>query len=192
MGDGGGADAALGADDRDHPPERLGAGHAEQLGYRLDEVDDAERRHQIFADSARHQLPVENDVVELAENDDLGAGVAIFGELVELREQRVAVGGRLEHDDVGRRRAAVGFDRRRRAAHVLLDMGFGHAPVGDRGADDRGDVGRFAESLDRYARHRLDLRDRPIHGRIAVDFGVSVLRLHGQSVSLSADRRRWA
>ena len=28
VGDGGGADAALGADDRDHPPERLRAGHA--------------------------------------------------------------------------------------------------------------------------------------------------------------------
>ena len=111
MGDGGSADAALGADDRDHPPEGLRAGHAEQLGDRLDEVDDAERGHQIFAHSARDQLPVENDVVELAENDDLGPRVAIFSELFELPEQRVPAGRSLENDDIRRRRGLVGFDR---------------------------------------------------------------------------------
>ena len=58
VGDGGRSDATLGADDRDHAPERLGARHGEQLRYRLDEVDDAERGHQIFADPTRNQLPV--------------------------------------------------------------------------------------------------------------------------------------
>ena len=71
----------------------------------------------------------------------------------------LAVGGRLEHDHVGRRRAAIGFDRRGGAAHVLLDVGLGHAPVGDRGLDDRRGFRRLAERLDRHARHRIDLRD---------------------------------
>ena len=74
--DGRSADAALGADHRDDPAERLGARRAEQMGDRLDEFDDAERRDQIFADPARDQLAIENDVVELAKDDDLGAGVA--------------------------------------------------------------------------------------------------------------------
>ena len=85
-----GADATLGADDRDHPSQRLRARHAEQLGHRLDEVHDAKRRHQIFADPAGDQLAIENDVVELAEDDHLGPGVAKLGQLLELPEQRVA------------------------------------------------------------------------------------------------------
>ena len=158
VGDGGGSNSPLGANDRDHTPKGLRAGHREQLGYRLDEVDDAERRHQIFADPTRHQLPVENDVIELAENDDLGPRIAIFSELFELAEQRLPTRGGFEHDDIRRRRAFVGFNRRRRAAHVLLDMRLGHSAIGYRGADDGCDIGRFAKRLDRHARHRLDLR----------------------------------
>ena len=41
----------------------------------------------------------------------------------------------------GRRRVAIGLHRRRRAAHVLFDMGLAHAPVADRGLDDRGGLG---------------------------------------------------
>ncbi len=115
MGDGGGSDAPLGANDRDHPPERLGARDAEQLGYRLDEVHHAKRGHQIFADATRDQLPVEDDVVELAENDDLGPCVAIFGELLQLREQRVATRRSLENDNIRRRRTLVSLDRSGRA-----------------------------------------------------------------------------
>ena len=79
-------DSPLGADDRDHPPKGLGALHAEQLGHRLDEVDDAKRRHQIFADPARDKLSIENDVIELAKDDHLGPGVAILRQLLELLE----------------------------------------------------------------------------------------------------------
>ena len=177
-----GADAALGADDRDHPPERLRARHAEQLGHRLDEVHDAKRRHQIFADPARDQLAIENDVVELAEDDHLGPGVAKLRQLLELPEQRVAACWSLEHDHVRRRRAPIGFDRGRRAAHVQLDMRLGHSAIGHRGADDGGQIGRFAERLDRYARHRIDLRDRTIGRRPVVDSVAGGKRPHGFTV----------
>ena len=159
MGDRRSADAALGADHRDDAAERFGPGNAEQVGDGLDEFDRGERRDEIFADAARHQLAVEDDVVDPAEHDDLGARVAEVRQLLELLDQQIAVGGRLEHDDVGRRRAAIGFDRRSGAAHVLLDVGLGHAPVGDRGLDDRRGLRRLAERLDRHARHRIDLRD---------------------------------
>jgi hypothetical protein len=133
---------------------------------------------------ARHQLPVENDVVELAKNDDLGPGVTIFSELFELREQRIPAGGGLEYDHIRRRRALVGFKRGGRAAHVLLDMRLRHSAIGYRGGDNGCDIGRFAERLDRNARHRLDLHDRPVHRRVVVASSVSVLRLHGHSVPL--------
>ena len=101
MGDRRGADAALGAHHRDDAADRLGAGPRNRCEIACDEFDHAERPDQIFAHSARHQLAIEHDVVDLAENDDFGAGVAILRELVELIDQHVAVGGRLEDDDVG-------------------------------------------------------------------------------------------
>ena len=84
MGDGRRPDSPLRADDGDHPSKGLGAGHAEQLRHRLNEVDDAKRGDEIFADPTRHQLPVEDDVVELAKDDHLGPCITIFSELFEL------------------------------------------------------------------------------------------------------------
>ena len=89
------------------------------------------------------------------------------GEFVELLDEQIAVGGRLDDDHVGRRRVAIGLHRRRGAAHVLLDMGLAHAAVADGGLDDGGGFRRFAESLDRNARDRVDLRDR--RRRLGVD-----------------------
>ena len=101
--DGRGADAALGADDRDDAAERLGAGRAEQMGHRLDEIDHAERRDQIFADPARDQLAIEDDVVDLAEDDDLGARVAKFdsSSSCSIRTSRSAVASRTMTFGVG-------------------------------------------------------------------------------------------
>ena len=182
------SNSTLGADDRDHPPKRLGPRHGEQLGHRLNELDDAERGDQIFADPARDELPIENDVVELAEDDYLGPGVAILRQLLELLEQRVSACGSLEDHHVRRRRALIGFNRGRRAAHVQLDMRLGHSAIGYGGADDSGDIGRFAERLDRYARHRIDLRDGASHLRPIVGSGAGVKRLH-RSLSLVANLR---
>ena len=79
-------------------------------------------------------------------------------ELVELPEQRLAARLRLENDHVRRRGAAVGFNRRRGAAHVLFDMRLAHAPIGNRRLDERRDFRRLAEHLNGDARNGIDLR----------------------------------
>ena len=61
---------------------------------------------------------------------------------------------RLQHDQVRRRRRLVELDRRRRSAHVDLEMGLGHAAVLAGALDRLGDAFRLAERLDRDARHR--------------------------------------
>ena len=85
-----GADAALGADDRERAPDRLGVGRVEQAGNRADEIDRADRRDQIVADAAPHHLAIEHDVVEMADRDHARAGVADLGEHIEAGEQLFA------------------------------------------------------------------------------------------------------
>ena len=81
--DGRGADAALGADDRDGAADRLGVGRENSPQIARTTSMRADRRDQVFADAAAHQLAVEHDVVDVADHDDVGAGVADLGELVE-------------------------------------------------------------------------------------------------------------
>jgi hypothetical protein len=65
------------------------------MGDRLNEVDDAKRRHQILVDATRDELPIENDVIQLAQNNHLSPRVAILREFFELLEQRVSTLRRL-------------------------------------------------------------------------------------------------
>ena len=83
VGDGGGADAAFGADHRDDAADRLGVRRREQSANRAHDVERADRRDQVVADAAPDQLAVEHDVVDAADHDDARAGVADFGELIE-------------------------------------------------------------------------------------------------------------
>ena len=46
-----------------------------------------DRRDEILADAALQQLAIEEHVVDVADDDDLGAGVAALGQPVELAEQ---------------------------------------------------------------------------------------------------------
>ena len=43
----------------------------------------ADRRDQVVADAAPDQLAIEHDVVDAADHDDAGAGVADFGQRIE-------------------------------------------------------------------------------------------------------------
>ena len=61
--DGGCADAAFGADDRDHAAHRLGVRRREQPADRAHHVERADRRDQIVADAAPRQLAIEQHVV---------------------------------------------------------------------------------------------------------------------------------
>ena len=84
VGDHRGADAALAADEGDGAAERLGRAIDVELADRLDDAHEVDRDDEILADAAPHQLAVELDVVDVADDDDLGAGVADLGEAVEL------------------------------------------------------------------------------------------------------------
>ena len=152
-----GADAALGADDGDDAADRLGVGRREQAADRAHDVDRADRRDQIVADAAPHQLAVEHDVVDAADHDDARAGVADLGQLVEAAEHLVAAAVGLDDDDVRRRRAAIGFDRGGDAAHLDLEMRLGHAAILAGRLHGGGGLDGLAERLDRDARRRRDV-----------------------------------
>ena len=156
VGDGGRADAALGADHGDDPADRLGFRRREQAADRAHDVDRADRRDDVVADAAAHQLAIERDVVDAADHDDAGAGVADGREMVEAGQDVVAAFG-FEDDHVRRRRRAIGFDRGRHAAHLDLQMGLAEPAVfAGRLHGGRGFHG-LAESLHRHARRRRDM-----------------------------------
>ena len=156
MRDGGGADAALGADDGDDAADGLGLRRRKQVADRAHHVDRADWRDDIVADAAPHQLAVQHDVVDAADHDDAGAGVAHGGELVEAREDIVAGFG-FQDDHVRRRRRAIGFDGGCHAAHLDLEVSLAETAIlarrlhGSRGFD------RLAKCLDRHSRRRRDV-----------------------------------
>ena len=158
MRDGRGADAALGADHSDDAAERLGIGRREQAADRAHDVERGDRRDQIFADAAAHQLAIEQHVVDAADDDDAGAGVADLGQLIEAGEH--VLGRRVlgfEQIDVRRRRGAIGLGGRGHAAHLDLQMRLAQPPVLARRLHGGGGFDRLAERLDRDARRRRDM-----------------------------------
>ncbi len=160
VGDGRRADAALGADDRDDASDRLGVGRGEQPADRAHHVERADRRDQVVADAAAHQLAIEHDVVEPADHDDARAGVADLGERIEAGEQVVAAALGFDHDDVRRRRVAVGLDRGGDAAHLDLEMRLGQPAILAGRLDGGGGLDGLAEGLHRDARRRRDVLGR--------------------------------
>ncbi len=165
--DGGGADAAFGADHGDDAADRLGVGLREQPADRAHDVDGADRRDQIVADAAPRQLAIERHVVDAADDDHARAGVADFGELVEPVQDFVGMVFRLEHDDVRRRRTAIGLDRGGDAAHLDFHMRLAEAAVFAGGLHGGGGFNRLAERLDRDARRGRDVFVGGVVGRLA-------------------------
>ena len=74
--DGRRADAALGADEGIDVADGLGVGIVVEVGDRLHELHRRQRLDQVFADAALQQIAIEHDVVDVPDDDDLGAGVA--------------------------------------------------------------------------------------------------------------------
>src|SRR5579871_1614325 len=64
----------------------------------------------------------------------------------------------LDQNDVRRRSTAIGFKRGDEAAHLYLDLRLDHAAIADGRLHRARDFGRFAEGLNRNARHRRDMR----------------------------------
>ena len=155
--DGGGADAALGPDHRDDAADRLGVRRREQSADRAHDLQRADRRDQVIAHAAPHQLAIERDVVHGADDDDARAGVAIIRELIERAQDVLAAVLRFKNDDVGRRRTLIGFDRRRQASHLNAQVRLAHAPVLAGRLDCGGGIDVLAEGLYRNARRRRDV-----------------------------------
>ena len=86
VGDSRSADTTLGSDHGDDPSDRLGIGRGEQSAHPAHDLQCADRRDQIIAHAAPHQLPVEPDVIHAADDHDPRAGVAIIGKLIEAFE----------------------------------------------------------------------------------------------------------
>ena len=94
------ADAALGADDRDNPADRLGIRRREQAADRPHNVESANRADQVLAHAAPCQATIERDIIDAANDDHPGAGVAYFGQMIEPPENLVGTVIRLDQDDV--------------------------------------------------------------------------------------------
>ena len=152
----GGADAALGADDGDDAADRLGVGRREQAAHRTHDLQCADRRDQIIAHAAPHQLAIERDVVHAADDDDPRRRVAYRRKLIEAAEDILAAVFGFENDDVRRRRILIGLDGGDQAAHLDAQMRLGHAPILAGRLDGGGSLDGFAERLHRDARRRRD------------------------------------
>jgi hypothetical protein len=155
--DGRGADAALGADHGDDAANRLCVGRGKQSADRAHHVDGADRGYHVVTDAAPHQLPIERDVVGPPDDDDAGAGVAELGERIQASEDAVAAAVGLQHDHIGRRRAAIGFDRGGDAAHLNLDMGLAETTIFARRLDRGCRLDGFAKCLNGHPRRRRDV-----------------------------------
>ena len=113
---------------------------------------------------ALQQIAIEHDVVRVPDHDDLGAGVAAFGQAVELGDDLLARQAALDDDEVRRRVFLIVRHRRLDAAHVHVDMRLGETAILCRDLQDlrHGDV--LAEGLDRDARDRTSPRARRLSG----------------------------
>ena len=158
-----GADAALGADegDRRGRPDRC---RDRCRGWRWLSMSciGVERRDQIFADAALHQLAIEHDVVGVADDDHLGAGVADSASRSSSARICVARQAALDDDQVGRRVLA---DNARRPPSMppmcTLTCALASRRSSAATCTTSAVAGVLAEGLDRDARDRPRLRRAP-------------------------------
>ena len=159
--DGARAGAAFSADkgnDLTHRPRlRIGVDGRNAL----DDLHHLDRGHDIFADAAAQELAIEQHVVDMADGNDLGAGIADLGETVEFAQHVRAVEQGFDDDQVGRRRVAIEGDRRLDPAHLHRNVRLGQAPVLRRLLNHRGRVLVLAKGLD------VDARNGPARGASA-------------------------
>ncbi len=157
VGDGRRPDPAPRPDDRDGTADRPRVGCREQARHRAHHVEHGDRRHEVVAHAAAHELAVEHNVVELADHQHARAGVAHFSQRIEAADQIVAAAFQFDDHDVGGRRRAVGLDGCRNAAGLDLEMGLAHAPILAGRLHCGGRLRRLAERLNRDAGDRRDM-----------------------------------
>ena len=155
----------------DDAADRLGFRRREQAADRAHDVERVDRRDDVVADAAAHQFAIQRDVVDAADHDDAGAGVANGRKLVEPGQDIVAALG-FQDDHVRRGRGAIGFDGGGHAAHLDLEMGLAEAAVLAGRLHGGGGFHRLAEGLHRYARRGRDMIVRGRRRDLRLFFGV--------------------
>ncbi len=150
----------LGADKGHDPAEGRRFGVGMDGGEAIDELRHAERRHDIVAHAAPQQLAIEQDVVDMADGDDLGGRIADLGEAIEIREHLVAVEERLDDEEARGWGFVEGHHRGLNPAHAHRHIGLGKTPVGRGVADHGGGVLVLAEG------DNIDTRDRAVTRRL--------------------------
>jgi hypothetical protein len=149
------ADATLRSDECEHVTDRIGRRVVVEIGDALHQLNRLNRHDEILADTALQQFAIEDHVVDVADDDDLGAAVAALGKLVEFAQHLAARQARLDDDEIGRRAFLVVRHSCLGSAHVNAHMCFRQAAI-FRCLFERARSGRIlAEGLDR------DARDRP-------------------------------
>jgi hypothetical protein len=106
----------------------------------------------IFADAAAQELAIEQHVVDLANGDDLAAGIADLCEPVEVAKHVIPVEQGFDDDQVRSGGVLVEGDGRLHASHLHRDMGSCEPPVLGRFLDHRSGVLVLAKGLDVDAR----------------------------------------
>ena len=144
----------LARDEGDGAADRGGVLAGEEIADGGDDGRRGGRQHDVFGNAGADQLAIEQHVVDVAEDDQPGRGVADLGKPLE-RSPESRPGGRrgLDDDQVGRRVGLVGLDRAVDAAIVRGQRDLAHAAVVDRGLDQLGGLRMLAERLDGDARN---------------------------------------
>ena len=93
----------------------------------------------------------------LADHHDARAAVANFSQAIEAGNDILAVALGFQNDDVGGRRAAIGFGGGRETAELYLQVRLGHAAIFAGGLDGGGRLDGLAKRLDGYARDRSNM-----------------------------------
>ncbi len=182
--DGGCADAALCPDDGDDPADGFGLRRREQAADRTHHVKRVDRRNDVVADAAAHQFAIKRDIVDTADHDDAGSGIAHGCELIEAGKDIGAAFG-FQDDHVRRGRRAIGLDGGRHAAHLNLEMGLAEAAVFARRLHGGCGFHRLAKGLHGHARR---WRDMIVHRRrrdLRLLFGILTRVADHLPVSLS-------
>ncbi len=152
--------STLGRNKADGPPDGRRAVGGEQIGDGVDDRAAVGGHHQIFGHPGPDQAAIEHHVVDMADDDDAGRGVAHLGQLGQRRLDPVGRQRRFDDDEVGRGVGAIGLHRAIEPAIMGGQRHLGHAPVLRRVLDDLGGLGVLAERLDGDARDQPCPRNR--------------------------------
>ncbi|MNX91202.1 hypothetical protein D3C86_1232750 [compost metagenome] len=151
----------------------------EQAANGRDQLQGLNRRDQILADAAPHQLAEQQDVVGGPDDDHLGPRVTDLGQLVNLGQQGLSVLHALDDDQGRRRLRLVGLDGGGDPADADLGRGPRHAPILTGPLGGRQGVLTFSEDVHGDARDRHLDRPARRHRQTGRLIGRQAGRHHG-------------